>query len=520
MSFDPKKFKIILILALCLAIKFYLAFNTSFPVISDFNMAKGILSGQGFGQSTARGPIVPMFYALTGWLTGGLNIEQTLNIKLAQAILSTLGIFCIYLIGKTIASERVGLIAAAITGLYLPLSYADTLLLSESVTANILIFFALFMVYYFSTERTLFLIIGGFFLGLATLAKPTTLLLVFFLFPCFAYHKGKKGAKRWGLFCLVFLISIMPWVVRNYTIKKTIIPITSTRGTTGIPFWAGHFLPNRGISRGPTDPLFPVQTDASQLIRISFFNIKNNILNQPIEYAELLWRKVHYLWDMPYNNPLSDCLFHPVLGIRLYHTLLIALLIVGCILTANRNRYYLFLHLILLYYTLFHVGVYAISRFAMVVIPLCILIAASVFKFPDHVPPEGRRKFINDTILLFGLTLIALGLPLYQSRIMPTVGWNNENSFLGVTYIFQAFQLFFLLKYTKSYASFRYSRCLSYIKGATIIIAVGYFLSFNYLRDEYFTSPDLYMPSRHISPGPTATGHVDFISSGPWYPEE
>lgn len=212
----------ILALALVVRISFALIFPAVSPDGKEYEqLAKNLLLGNGFSESLTA-PFVPAVireilypviiagvYAVVG--------ESHLALYVFQALVSTASIYFLFRIATRFFGERVGLIAALVAALYLPMIvYA-----ADILTETMIVFFVAVGTYCFiRSEMRIdkWLVASGFVLGLAALTRSDSLLYSFALGLCaILFARNRPMAVRAAfVLVLVFGIVISPWMIRNY----------------------------------------------------------------------------------------------------------------------------------------------------------------------------------------------------------------------------------------------------------------------------------------------------------------
>lgn len=182
----------------------------------------------GTREPTAAHP--PAFVTYLGAFSAiGLTSERAH--QLATVLLGTATIVLAGLVGRSLAGERVGLLAAAITAVYANIWISDGLVMSESM--SILLTFATtwaaLVFWRRPTIRTA--IIFGAVGGLAALARAELVLYV----PLVAVVAVLRAAIPWRfrirealLTVLVFGVVLAPWVGRNMVVFRSSATLTAT----------------------------------------------------------------------------------------------------------------------------------------------------------------------------------------------------------------------------------------------------------------------------------------------------
>jgi len=195
--------------------------------------ARNLLHGYGYGyglnQPTAAMPPLPaILLAAVYYLFGEHNY---IAVWLYKALLGTITIVLTYLVGKKAFNEKVGLGAASIVAFYPELIIVDTHL-QVHLNETPLVFFFILTLYFFGrfvrTTSVFDLIWAGLSLGIAMLTHPSI-----WAFPIFAIifllivYLRKQAMMFTAIVTGVTLLTVSPWLIRNYLIYGHLISSTS-----------------------------------------------------------------------------------------------------------------------------------------------------------------------------------------------------------------------------------------------------------------------------------------------------
>ncbi len=138
-------------------------------------------------------PLFPLYVALWTKLgLGGVAAE-----RVACALLGTLTVGLIGLLGRRVAGVRVGLIAAAVAAIYPPLLLADGALISESLYAPLVVG-ALLLAFRLVDRPTAGTAAAlGAVIGLCALTRSDGILLLPVLALPMAWRVRKRAGERW-----------------------------------------------------------------------------------------------------------------------------------------------------------------------------------------------------------------------------------------------------------------------------------------------------------------------------------
>lgn len=189
-----------------------------------FEISRNIVEGKGFtgeaeppfSPNALRPPVYPFFIAGILLLFGSYWAVLIMQL-LISAVIPVLGM---NIAGKVIQSN----IIAILVGILLALEPLSALLSSIFYTETLFIFlffiFLLFFFNYFKDASYRNIIWSSLFLGLATLVKPTVqyLPIIIPFFIIWHFHKviSKKLILQIITFIILFIITISPWLYRNY----------------------------------------------------------------------------------------------------------------------------------------------------------------------------------------------------------------------------------------------------------------------------------------------------------------
>ncbi|HEX2016575.1 MAG TPA: glycosyltransferase family 39 protein [Solirubrobacteraceae bacterium] len=172
------------------------------------------LAPPGSTPSTAwHPPLFPMVLALANSLGfSSWEAHQTVGCLLGAGTVAIAG-----LLGRRLAGSTVGLVAATLTALYLPLIAWDSLLLSESLFALLVAGSLLGALRAIEAPTVVRLVAVGLVGALATLARAEGALLVALLSLVIALRVTGSRLRALTIPLLAATIALAPWLVRNLT---------------------------------------------------------------------------------------------------------------------------------------------------------------------------------------------------------------------------------------------------------------------------------------------------------------
>src|SRR3954452_4702271 len=210
-------------------------------------LANALADGRGFvnpatGTATALHP--PLFPLL---LTPSslLGLDSYNAHRVVVCLIGTATIVCVGLLGRRVAGDRAGLLAASAAALYPVLISADSAVMSESLLGLLVAVAAL------AAYRGSALVLGA-VIGLAVLTRGEAIVLLPLLLPW-------REAKRAALVVLACVVVPLPWTIRNATtFDKPVLLSTNDGGLVAgancPSTYRGHDIGSWDIRCVPTAP--------------------------------------------------------------------------------------------------------------------------------------------------------------------------------------------------------------------------------------------------------------------------
>ena len=182
---------------------------------------------------TATHPIGwPLQIALLYSIFGNNNVDAVLIYSL---IISTFTILVFYLISRNLFNIPIALITASIAALN-PIFVLQS---STTTTETTFLFFLMLSLFFFlkgfNNKRIFYYILFGSLLGFTSLIRPVAFLYIFALI--FFLTIFKQFQKGFLISLVAFFIVLSPWVIRNYIVFHSFIPMTNL---SGIVFYQGN----------------------------------------------------------------------------------------------------------------------------------------------------------------------------------------------------------------------------------------------------------------------------------------
>ena len=179
-------------------------------------------------------------------LAGAMSVvgESHARVRLVLALLGVVTCFVVYLLGKELVNETVGVLAAGLSAVSPVMAGFSVLILSETLFAlamliSLWVLVKLSKIGWEKTDRNrgiLWSLLAGVSLALAYYVRPSWLLVVplVVVFYIFSARGHRRAAVQRSLVMIVgFLLMLLPWVIRNYQVTGHFVPTT---------LWAGPSL--------------------------------------------------------------------------------------------------------------------------------------------------------------------------------------------------------------------------------------------------------------------------------------
>lgn len=239
-----------------------------------WKLAQSLVHGEPYSIYTPprrvlRMPGFPLF------LAGAISVagEDHFRVRLILALSGVAACFIVFLLGKELVNETIGLIAAALVAVSPVMAGFSVLFLSETLFA-VTMLISLWVLVKLSKVKfrvedqfqgRLWSVLAGISLAAAFYVRPSWLLIlpVVVLILFLSAKEHRTAALTRGLLIIIgFAVMLVPWVYRNYQVTGHFVPTT---------LWAGPSL---------YDGLNPRATGDSDM---TFFD-QENVLNSMSEY--------------------------------------------------------------------------------------------------------------------------------------------------------------------------------------------------------------------------------------------
>ena len=334
------------------------------------------LSLQSFGEFLLPNLGLPPLYAYYLYLLSFLNFEDqnfVLLILFSQAILASISVVIFYKLNKFFFSQKISIYSSLLFSFFPLYLYTSAQISSISLTIFLGIFFYYFFFKIKKDGKYIDILIYAFIGGLLILVRREFIAIII-LSSFYLLLFNKTSFKKILLIFLVTLITISPYLIRNYIIFEKII----IHSSFGYNLWKGN-NPNSKVEGSefineilqnlieevPKDKLYRINEDKIY-IKESLKNIKED----PKKYFLLYVKKtLSYLFiDIDSVQPNYYNPFHYIPNLILAITSLI-----GIFLSDKKSSSFNYLLLIFSFY-LFVFPIFAIQpRYKIYIIPFQII---------------------------------------------------------------------------------------------------------------------------------------------------
>jgi tetratricopeptide (TPR) repeat protein len=394
--------------------------------------AREIVDGNWLGSEVFfQAPLYPYFLAVV-YTIFGHSLDA---VYLIQIFLSLLGIYALYRAGKRLAGEKVGLVAAALSGLYGVYLFYEVQLLKESlaVTLVCLLFWALVEA---REKKGLGLWVwAGVICGFLSLLRENMLLIIPYLILLAIRPKERFSFffLRGFVFVLGVTIVLIPVAYRNWKVGGSFLP-TTFQG--GVNFYIGNNPQANGtyqpLSPGKQVPFYertePIRLAEKEMGRtLEPYEVSNFWLRKsfdwakknPADFLKLQAKKIRMFWswyewpdaiDYYYVKQTSAIYRLPLFGFGSISLLAL----IGLWFVRRRLRAFLPILLFVVMWVASTVVFFLFSRYRLPAVPGLILIGAVAVGSVFSSWNQNRRQ----SLIVMVLVAVVLIVPLFVSQLV------------------------------------------------------------------------------------------------------
>jgi len=351
------------------------------------------------GEYSMRSPLFPLmlggFFGIAGT---GLTLAHLLN-----CVLGVLVVFLCYVLCMEVFQDQLAALCAALCASLYPglVVYSGVL---QTETLYMVFFLGLFLVLYRLWERPTVVDCAalGILAGLAALTRAVFLGFVPLIVAMLWLRWKREGvpfAREAAVMVALFLVTLAPWTLRNYSIHGTLVPVSSWGGHSLLignnPYATGTWSTKAGFEEWYSERLHERGISSAQkLSEVERGEIARSVaigymLSHPLDVAALALKKAHILLVYPITNSDSNVPLQAVAVVA--DVLLLSLAAVGMFGGKSARTSLLPIVLALGYFALIQVVLHAEARYRLPLVPfICIFAGAGCASLLD----VGQRKIV------------------------------------------------------------------------------------------------------------------------------
>ena len=220
------------------------------------SLAISMLEGQGYskgGEPAAEWPpLYPMFLSAVYFVFG----RSAAAVFCAQALLGAATIYGVYRLSLSIfEDEPVAVLSAFVLAGYPLLILLNKSLLSENLYVPLLIWHLCFLHQGLARNDSRHLALSAVLLGLTALTRSFIAPIVVayaVMLPVMLPSRFVSRAKTTLGYTLIFVLTLLPWMARNYVAFDEFVPLTTSFGGT---LYAGYSMSDYVYGNSPVDEI-------------------------------------------------------------------------------------------------------------------------------------------------------------------------------------------------------------------------------------------------------------------------
>lgn len=363
--------------------------------------------------SAFKPPIYSMMVAAFGYLFG-LNFTGILIFEIIQAIIGVVTCWLIYDVGRIKFNNQVAILALLIASTFPLLAFASAQIsdITLQVFLRCLFYWLLFKLEIQPNSKGLLSLIGV-SMGMLLIARTEMWLYLPFIVLWMIWIFKEKWLRLFTPIMLVAMITVAPWVIRNYVQFNTVTLNTSG----GLNLWEGQNAEAKGVPSWYTQPraelsdsakvkiseLEPTKYYEIKLNQIYFDEAKSFILLHPKRVLELGLRKLLFYWgavypgvNFTYSNVDSPFYWLPWL-------LILPFFLYGIILNIRSFKQHFLFHTSFFLSTITVMTFFVLPKYIVFVLPWVFLFVASAITSLINRSKHklvGQLDFINNMNIL------------------------------------------------------------------------------------------------------------------------
>jgi len=352
-------------------------------------IASNLISGRGFVVENPfnpgdipyyswRPPAFPLFLAGIYAVFG----HKFLYAKIGLALISTFSVLLGYFIAKRLFNPFTGRLTAIAMAIYPTFIFFTGYLAPETLTLFLILLTIFFLTGGIHNSNSTSILLAGLSLGCTVMCRTIMALFFIFIF-IWLLLMGKSKKELWKSFFIIItgmLVIILPWVVRNYKIHRTIVFHSTDAGQA-------LFINNNPESfkiepsgtafvYNPSEFLHLSEVETTRIFKA---RAKDFIVHNPATYLKYVGKRFLNFWrPVPYKvsgpGKAYSYLHQIISGIYTIPVFILALL--GLFYSKGAWRKLFIIYALIIYYSGTYILVRAIIRYRMPVEPYLIMFAA------------------------------------------------------------------------------------------------------------------------------------------------
>ena len=241
-------------------------------------LATRLVEGRGYvnaaGMPTAwRPPVYPIFVAGV-YKIGGVNVERA---TIVQVILGGLTVLMLTALGAMILGWPRALIAGVIAAVYPAFVWLPRLLLSENLSLFLMLVSLSAIILYLRTSRIIWIVVFGVLCALNSLVRGGNLFLPMVValgLLLLHWRNWKQLVTPLLVMTVAFVVTLLPWTIRNYRVFHHVVPIATQDGLT---LYGSYWPPERnsrliwGTLPGDEDPAIRIAEQTGDEVSASTY---------------------------------------------------------------------------------------------------------------------------------------------------------------------------------------------------------------------------------------------------------
>ena len=353
-------------------------------------IANNILNGSGYTikhLGVIHYSLGPPLFTLISALIYSITNHSQLALGLVQVFFSAVVCVVIFKIGEQIFERRVAFVAATMTIFHPGLVLYITRLSSFSTDALLFVLLIFTLLKVKQTFSIIWFILFGLISGLCLLSRSTVFLFlpVVFVFLWLRAPDRKRILRYSILSCIIILIIVGPWFIRNHIVLKKFIFIQEC----GEVFWRGNNPNATGTSFSIEGK--PMINTISEEVFHGLSGIEQDrlfwkegfkfIKSHPGQFLILTAKKFYYFWWFsPHSGIWYPHIYLPIYRVIYTIMLLLAVLGIMAALTSKIPRITEGVYLMLIFFFVISVSqslFYVEGRHRLAIEPLLLIFTAN-----------------------------------------------------------------------------------------------------------------------------------------------